>query len=321
MNPVPEPSQAHIGDRAFVLLQWMLPTRWLSTLIFRLSRIRHDGFKNALIKLFMRGFKIDLSEAQFNYPQQYESFNHFFTRALQPGARPLPDDAQTFVSPVDGTISQFGEIEEGLVFQAKGHRYSVLDLLGGDEKAALKFMHGRFCTIYLAPYNYHRIHMPIAGTLKRWSYVPGRLFSVNAATARAMPKLFARNERVNAIFDTAAGDVGVTLVGALFVGSIETVWAGCISPPHLRGEPIHYQPTNTVTLDRAEELGRFNMGSTVILLTEADAVNWQPDLAPGQAVRMGQALGQWRARNQPLRKTAENATEPDAGNPTPPTTL
>lgn len=288
-------ADARPADRLFALLQLILPTRWLSMLIFRITRIRHPGFKNALINVFMRGFKINLDEAEFSIPENYESFNHFFTRALKPGARPIPTDPQAFISPVDGTISQFGDIKEGLVFQAKGHRYSVLDLLGGDEAAALRFMNGRFCTIYLAPYNYHRIHMPLHGKLRKWSYVPGRLFSVNAATARAMPKLFARNERVNAIFETPAGNVGLTMVGALFVGSMETVWAGCISPPHLRGEPLHYETMDPVILGRGEELGRFNMGSTVILLTEPGAVDWAPSLAPAQAVRMGQPLGQWRA--------------------------
>ncbi|MES0874477.1 archaetidylserine decarboxylase [Sinimarinibacterium thermocellulolyticum] len=286
---------AYLADRLFALLQLCLPTRWLSLLVHRIANIRHTAFKNALIRLFLRGYPVDLSESESPVAENYASFNHFFTRALRPGARPLPEAQDAFVSPVDGTISQLGEIRDGRVFQAKGHEYTVLELLAGDEDAARRFAHGRFCTIYLAPYNYHRIHMPIDGRLRRWSYVPGRLFSVNAATARAMPRLFARNERLNAVFDTPAGDVAVSMIGALFVGSLETVWAGCVTPPHARGEPQFYETMNPVRLGRGEELGRFNMGSTVILLTEPGAVDWSPRLAAGSTVRMGEALGRWRA--------------------------
>lgn len=291
----PSDTEATPRDRAFALLQQLLPTRWLSMLVFRLTQIRHTGFKNTLIRLFLRGFTIDLSDAEYSIPENYDSFNHFFTRALKPGARPLADDAQALLSPVDGTVSQFGEIRDGRIFQAKGHEYSVLELLGGDADAAQTFMNGRFCTIYLAPYNYHRIHMPIEGRLRKWSYVPGRLFSVNAATARALPRLFARNERLNAIFDTDAGPFGLTMVGALFVGSLETVWAGRVTPPHQRGEPAHYQPMQPVILDRGEEFGRFNMGSTVILLAAPGAVEFDATLAPGKPLRMGEAIGRWRA--------------------------
>jgi phosphatidylserine decarboxylase len=290
----PSESDARWTDRLFAQLQLILPTRWLSLLVHRIAGIRHDGFKNALIRLFLRGYTIDLNEAEFAIPQNYESFNHFFTRALKPGARPLPDDPQAFVSPVDGTVSQCGEIRDGRIFQAKGHSYSVLELLGGDAAAAERYTQGQFCTIYLAPYNYHRIHMPYAGQLQKWSYVPGRLFSVNAATARAMPNLFARNERLNALFEHAGGgQFGLTMVGALFVGSLETVWAGRVSPPHLRGEPMHYETMTPVMLDRGDELGRFNMGSTVILFAAPGVLNWSAELSPGQTVRTGQAIGRW----------------------------
>lgn len=287
-------TDASVRDRLFACFQLLLPTRWLSKLVFRVTQIRNPDFRGALIRLFLRGFTVNLSDAEFELVDNYDSFNHFFTRALKPGARPLPADPQIFVSPVDGTVSQFGEIREGRLVQAKGHSYSVLELLGGDEQAAQTFMSGRFCTIYLAPYNYHRIHMPIDGRLRKWSYVPGRLFSVNASTARALPNLFARNERLNAIFQTPAGDVGLTMVGALFVGSLETVWAGQVSPPHLRGAPSHYRTMEPVMLGRGEEMGRFNMGSTVILLTPPGAVEWSDTLTPGTAVRMGEAIGRWR---------------------------
>lgn len=282
------------GDRLFALIQQLLPTRWLSTAVFHLTQIEAPWFKNALIRLFLKGFTIDLSEAEYERIANYRSFNHFFTRALKPGARPLPSDPQVFVSPVDGTVSQFGDIRDGRLIQAKGRDYSLLELLGGEPTLADKFARGRFCTIYLAPYNYHRIHMPITGRLSHWSYVPGRLFSVNSATARALPNLFTRNERVNAIFDTDAGPVGLAMIGALFVGSMETVWAGRITPPHLRDEPHHYQPMESVTLGRGDEMGRFNMGSTVILLLPENGLDWEPTLQPGQAIRMGQALGRWK---------------------------
>lgn len=287
---------ASTPDRLFVLLQLCLPTRWLSALVHRIANIRHTAFKNALIRLFLRGYTVDLAESEYAIAENYASFNHFFTRALKPGARPLPEVADAFVSPVDGTVSQLGAIRDGRIFQAKGHEYSVLELLAGDEDAARRFANGSFCTIYLAPYNYHRIHMPVDGRLRRWSYVPGRLFSVNAATARAMPGLFARNERLNAVFETQAGDVAVSMIGALFVGSLETVWAGCVSPPHVRGEPQHYEPMNPVLLGRGEELGRFNMGSTVILLAEPGALEWSAGLAPGSVLRMGQQIGRWQPR-------------------------
>lgn len=295
MDETASKTDATFRDRAFALLQQALPTRWLSMLVFRVTQIRHVEFKNRLIRLFLRGFTIDLSDAEYSIPENYDSFNHFFTRALKPGARPLAADPQALLSPVDGTVSQFGDIREGRIFQAKGHDYSVLELLGGDEDAAQTFMNGRFCTIYLAPYNYHRIHMPIEGRLRKWSYLPGRLFSVNAATARAMPRLFARNERLNAIFDTGAGPFGLTMVGALFVGSLETVWAGRVTPPHQRGEPAHYMPMKPVILDRGEELGRFNMGSTVILLTAPGAVEFDSALVSGKTLRMGEAIGRWSA--------------------------
>jgi phosphatidylserine decarboxylase len=284
---------ASLGDQLFGLLQRGLPTRWLSSLVYRLTQIRHPGFKNALIRLFLRGYTIDLREAEHEQIEQYRSFNHFFTRALKPGARPLAADPQAFVSPVDGTISQFGRIDGSRIIQAKGRSYSVQELLAGDGDAAL-YDGGEFCTIYLAPYNYHRIHMPIAGTLSHWTYVPGRLFSVNAATARALPRLFARNERLNASFDTPAGRVALSMVGALFVGSLETVWCGQVTPPHRRSNtPQTQRPRHPVHLARGGELGRFNMGSTVILLAPPGSIRWAATLASGQPVRMGESLGVW----------------------------
>lgn len=282
---------AGLGDRLFAAVQFCLPTRFLSWCMFKLARIEAPGFKNRFISMFMRGFNISLEDYELMNPGGYASFNEFFTRALKRGARPLaPEPA--FLSPVDGTISQIGKIENGRIFQAKGHDYSAAELLGGGLENAMPFLGGNFCTIYLAPYNYHRIHMPVTATLRWWRYVPGRLFSVNAATARSMPALFARNERVVAVFDTNHGPLAMVLVGALFVGSIETVWAGQITPPHKRHDDSgYYTPMSPVKLTRGQEMGRFNMGSTVILLSAPGGVNWAAGAVPGAAVRMGQELG------------------------------
>ena len=284
-------TNASLRDRAFALLQLCLPTRFISWLIFKLTRIESPGFKNAFIRWFMGAFRISLDEAEYPSPEGYRHFNAFFTRALQPGARPLDPDPNALLSPVDGTISQLGDIDGERIFQAKGRSYTAAELLG-DPELAHPFAGGSFCTIYLAPYNYHRIHMPLAGRLREWLLVPGRLFSVNPATARAMPRLFARNERVVTMFDTAAGPMALVLVGALNVGSMETVWAGQITPPHIRSGLGRWSPARPVQLDRGEEMGRFNMGSTVILLLPPGALRWRDAVGAASTVRMGQALGQ-----------------------------
>lgn len=284
-------TDASFGDRVFAAIQQVLPTRLLSSGMHALTRIETVWFKNAFIRIFMRLFpSISLHEAVVGDATQFKSFNEFFTRALKPGARTVDADAAAFVSPVDGTVSQFGDITGGELIQAKGHSYSAQTLLAGRADWAAEFAGGQFITIYLAPYNYHRIHMPLRGTLREWAYVPGRLFSVNHATARALPGVFARNERVVAIFDTELGPMAMVLVGALFVGSMETVWAGEISPPHSRDpEPKSYAQTQTITLEKGMEMGRFNMGSTVILLTPKK-LGWAPNLASLVPLRMGERI-------------------------------
>jgi phosphatidylserine decarboxylase len=260
----------------------------------RLARIETPWFKNAFIRNFMKGFNISLDEYQVQDIAQFKSFNDFFTRALKPGARPVDAAPEALVSPVDGTISQFGDISGGELIQAKGHTYSAQTLLAGRADWAAEFAGGQFITIYLAPYNYHRIHMPRTGILREWAYVPGRLFSVNHATARALPGVFAKNERVVAMFDTDLGPLAMVLVGALFVGSMETVWAGEISPPHVRRGPPRIETANgTVVLEKGAEMGRFNMGSTVILLTR-NTLAWQ-NLASKQTLQMGQRIATLRA--------------------------
>ena len=283
-------TSATLSDRAFALLQLCLPTRFISWLVFKLTRIESPGFKNAFIRRFMEVFQVTLDEAEHDRPEAYRHFNAFFTRALKEGARPLDPDPLKLISPVDGTVSQLGTIDGERIFQAKGQSFTASELLG-DAELARPFIGGSFCTIYLAPYNYHRIHMPLAGLLKEWLLVPGRLFSVNPATARAMPRLFARNERVVTMFDTASGPLALVLVGALNVGSMETVWAGQITPPHIRSGLGRWSSARKIQLDRGEEMGRFNMGSTVVLLLPPGKVEWGETFGPAVTVRMGQGIG------------------------------
>ncbi|MDB5977250.1 MAG: psd [Nevskia sp.] len=286
----PPGSEASLGDRIFATFQSLLPTRALSTFMFRVAQVRAKPFKNALMRWFLHKYAVDLEEAEWSRIDNYEHFNAFFTRALKPGLRPQPATADILSSPVDGAISQVGPIRQGQIFQAKGHSYSAAALLA-DEDLAQTFYGGSFSTIYLAPHDYHRVHMPCTGRLRSWAYVPGRLFSVNPSTARSVPGLFARNERMVAIFDTQFGPLALVMVGAIIVGGIETVWSGQLTPPHLRNvSPTYYQPMQPQLLQRGAELGRFHMGSTVILLAPPGALTWDPALAAGQEVRLGQAL-------------------------------
>ena len=285
------PEEAGASDRAFALLQDLLPQHALSRLMHRLARSTTPWLRNALIRSVMRAYpQIQMREAAQPDPLAYASFNAFFTRALRVDARVVEGDAGDLVSPVDGTVSQLGRVTAGQLLQAKGIHYSPAALLA-DEAAAARYEGGAYACLYLAPYNYHRIHMPLAGRLTATRYVPGALYSVNAATARAIPGLFARNERVVCEFDTALGPMAVVLVGALFVGSIETVYAGELNPPRTRGGLVRSIAEGVGTeFARGAELGRFNMGSTVVLLAGNPAVRWSERFGPGVAVRMGQAL-------------------------------
>ena len=270
--------------------QAVLPTRPLSSLIHRLTQIESPAIKNASIDLLLRNFDIDMSEAQQENPHAYASFNAFFTRALKPQVRPLAA-APALLCPVDGRISQLGPIEKSTIFQAKGRSYTSAALLA-DEQAARTYEDGQFATIYLAPNNYHRIHMPVDAQLTRARFVPGRLFSVRPSTAQAIDALFARNERLVLHFESALGPFALVMVGALFVGSMETVVEGKISPPHSRTIRDFDYTDNPVAFTRGSELGRFNMGSTVILLFPRESMHWESSLKAGDPVQMGQALGQ-----------------------------
>jgi phosphatidylserine decarboxylase len=275
-------------DLLFVGFQHLLPQHALSRLILRATRVRAPWFKNLLVRGFLKLFTIDMTDAVQPDPFAYGSFNEFFTRALKPGSRPLAPDPRAIACPVDGTISEAGKIDGDTLIQAKGRYYSLTELLAA-QGWAKSFEGGSFATIYLAPYNYHRVHMPVRGNLEETVYVPGRLFSVNAVTASRVPKLFARNERVLTLFDTAFGRVAVVLVGALNVGSMATVWAGDITPAARR--VITRLPAQQVALDKGAELGRFNMGSTVILLFQKDRAHLSADARAGSLVRLGQSLG------------------------------
>ena len=283
--------------RAFVALQYLLPQHLLSRGMLWLTRRRQRWLRVPLTRLFLRGFRPDLSDALQPDAMAYPDFNSFFTRALRADARPMPDTADAIASPVDGTVSQAGCIEAGLLLQAKGRQYSLEALLAGRERWIECFRDGQFATIYLAPYNYHRIHMPLTGTLTEAWHVPGRLFSVNAVTAAQVPELFARNERLICGFDGARGPFAVVLVGALFVGSMSTVWHGNVTPRRRHAVTTLDPAPDAAPLQRArgEELGRFNMGSTVILLLPPRSGRWDTSLAPGRVLRVGQAIGHWPA--------------------------
>ena len=287
----PGAGEAGASDRAFALLQELLPQQLLSRAMHGLARSTRPAVRNAILRAVLRAYPmIDLREAAEPDPFAYPSFNAFFTRALRPGIRPLAGDEHDLVSPVDGTLSQLGTVRDGQLLQAKGMHYTAGALLA-DEAAAARYDSGGFACIYLAPYNYHRIHMPLAGRLTATRYVPGQLYSVNAATARTVPGLFARNERVVCEFDTELGPLAVVMVGALFVGSIETVFAGEINPPRTRGGLVSQIETGVGRqFARGEELGRFNMGSTVVLLLGHRAARFADPLGPGSTLRLGQAL-------------------------------
>ncbi len=276
-------------DYLKTLPQYVLPQHLLSRVMHRLMRVRFPVVKNVLIRTAIRLYAIDMQVAAEPNPAAYPDFNGFFTRAMRPGARPITESANV-ACPVDGTLSEIGDINDDRIVQAKGHDFSLLELLGGQEDLFSVFRNGSFVTAYLSPRNYHRVHMPVAGRLRKMIHVPGRLFSVNASTTRLIPNLFSRNERVVCIFETQAGPTAVILVGAIFVGSIETVWAGEVTPPHDRQMNTR-RYGGSPALSQGQEMGRFNMGSTVIVIFPGKSVTWDHTLRPGATVEMGQALG------------------------------
>ncbi len=281
-----------IKQRLFIFMQYILPHHTLSRLIGRLAECQTPWFKNRLIAWFIKRYQVNMSEALLEDPSAYRHFNDFFTRSLKEDARPLDNSEKAVLSPADGAISQLGSIEHGRIFQAKGHSFSLLELLGGDADRAAPFMGGSFSTVYLSPKDYHRVHMPLTGILREMVYIPGRLFSVNQTTAENVPELFARNERVACIFDTEQGPMAVVLVGAMIVASIETVWAGQVTPPlrNLRTYDYSQAARQPITLEKGAELGRFKLGSTAIVLFGPNHVAWDDALQETSAVQVGQRL-------------------------------
>jgi phosphatidylserine decarboxylase len=271
-------------------LLFVLPHHLLSRLVHHLTRVQIVWLKNAMIRLFMRVFAVDMGAARIPDPRAYPNFNAFFTRDLLPGARPVVDSPGAVAVPVDGTVSQCGEIRGGRLLQAKGIDYSLDALLGSVDLAA-EFDGGCFATLYLSPRDYHRIHMPLEGRLQAMSYIPGRLFSVNTHSTRTVNGLFARNERVITLFETEAGRMAMVLVGAIFVSGIETVWHGPVRPRAAHGITHWDYRENPPSLARGAEMGRFNMGSTVIVLFPPGSTELTHHLGPDVAVRMGELLG------------------------------
>ncbi len=276
----------------FVLSQHLVPQHLLSRAAGLVADSHAAAIRDPFIKWFIERYGVDMKEAADPDPRSYSSFNEFFTRALKPDARPLEGDEKTLISPADGTISQLGEIRRGRIFQAKGQSFSLAELTAEPENRLSAFEGGAFSTIYLSPRDYHRVHMPLGGVLEKMTFIPGRLFSVNPKTTEEVPRLFARNERVVAWFRTDFGPMAVVLVGAMIVASIETVWAGRVAPAGNRLAMENYQGTNQhLSLARGEEMGRFRLGSTVILALPRDTLRWRSGQGPGETVRMGQAMG------------------------------
>ncbi len=281
--------KATLRDYLFSTPFYFLPHHGISWCIFKLARIKFRPVKDFLIRAYTKFNAVKMEEAAIEDKYAYESLNAFFTRALKPECRPFDDTENSWLCPVDGAVSQARKIENGRVFQAKGHDYSLLELVGGDENLAAPFQNGNFATIYLSPRDYHRIHMPIGGELTNMTYIPGRLFSVADHTVKTVPRLFARNERVACFFETEHGPMAMILVGAINVSATETVWHGLATSKDKKINSIDYKK-GEVTLERGQEMGRFNLGSTVIVLT-TEQFKLDELMTHGKEVKLGQRLG------------------------------
>ena len=279
-------------QEAFITLsQYVLPHHALSRMMSKLTHCENKVWKNLFIKQVIRHYGVNMNEALEQDINAFKSFNNFFTRELKSDVRPLTTEHNAIACPADGTVSQAGNISEGEIFQAKGKSYTATDLLGGSPERAEPFNNGVFTTIYLSPKDYHRLHMPLTGILREMVHIPGRLFSVNTATTHSVPGLFARNERVAAIFDTDAGPMALVLVGAIFVSSIETVWHGVVTPPSITSVQSWYYQDNAPKLKIGEEMGRFNMGSTIIVLFGKDKAQWDSEITADKVVKLGEMIG------------------------------
>ncbi|MBA5764520.1 phosphatidylserine decarboxylase [Vibrio sp. 404] len=279
-------------DKIKVRLQYWIPQHGLTRLVGKIASAKAGGLTTAIIRWFIKQYNVNMDEALHSDPTYFKTFNEFFVRELKDGARPVTEGENVITHPADACVSQFGPIQDGKLIQAKGHDYTALELLGGDKQLAEEFVDGEFATLYLSPRDYHRVHMPCDGTLRQMIYVPGDLFSVNPLTAENVPNLFARNERVVCIFDTAFGPMAQVLVGATIVGSIEQVWAGTVTPP--RGNTVHRwdypaEGDKAVVLKKGEEMGRFKLGSTVINLFAKDSIHFDDSMLASQPTVMGTA--------------------------------
>ena len=281
-----------MNPKVFIGLQKIVPQHGLSRLVGKIASSHKPFIKNRFVRWFVKRYDVDMSLALETNPLAYASFNDFFTRALRPDARPINTDANTIVCPADGAVSQLGKIINGRIFQAKGQDYSTLELLGGDQDLANEFADGEFATVYLSPRDYHRVHMPFAGKLRCMISVPGDLFSVNTVTAENIPRLFSRNERVVAIFDTNIGPMAVVMVGAMIVAGIETVWDGQVAPFGSRDIAVSQYPYQNYSFKKGDEMGRFNLGSTAIVLFAKNKIRWLEKFQAGTATRMGEAFGE-----------------------------
>jgi phosphatidylserine decarboxylase len=279
-----------MSDRLKVLLQYMLPKQRLTTFAGRIAGAQGGALTTRLIRWFIGKYAVDMSEAADADVGSYKSFNDFFTRPLKAGLRPVA--TADFVCPVDGAISQFGAIDDHHILQAKGHRFTATELVGGDDALAAQFRHGSFANLYLSPKDYHRLHMPCDGKLTRMIYVPGKLFSVNPVTARGVPNLFARNERVVCVFDSAEhGPFVMVLVGATIVGSMATVWHGVVNAKRTNKTSEWTYAEQDIVLKKGEEMGRFLLGSTIVMLFRQGAIAFNDDWAPERKVRLGELMG------------------------------
>ena len=274
------------------LPQYILPHHFLSRLMSKFTHSEIKPWKNLMINQIIKFYGVNMSEAKEQDINNFTSFNHFFTRELKSDVRPVTNDEDAIACPADGAVSQAGLIEQGKIFQAKGKSFSAVDLLGGDEARAKPFENGNFTTIYLSPKDYHRLHMPVTGKLTEMIHIPGRLFSVNNATANSVNGLFARNERVACLFDTEFGSMALILVGAIFVSSIETTWHGVVTPPTISTVQSWKYSENETVIAKGKEMGRFNMGSTIIVLFAKDNINWNADLTAGETVELGEKIGE-----------------------------
>jgi phosphatidylserine decarboxylase len=279
----------------FIAFQYIIPQHLLSRIVGWLAECEWSVLKMWLINLFISQYNVNMSEALDENPASYKNFNSFFTRELKPDARPIVADDAVIVSPADGAISQLGDISYGRIFQAKGQSYTAVELLGGNSELASEFDDGAFATIYLSPKDYHRVHMPMTGTLRETIYIPGDLFSVNQTTAENVPRLFSRNERLVAVFDTAAGPMAMVLVGALIVAGIETVWGGQVAPPPKTPTRIDFSSNDKITLAKGDEMGRFKLGSTVVVLFPKAAMAWSEALAAQSPLSMGEEIAKLNA--------------------------